>query len=177
MDVERVGERVARIGEERRLRLLGTHPVALDPAVDLEFSRRPSADGSPAFHPNNLRFSALAADGSELGARTYFSVGGGFVVSETIAGEEEARRVVPDVAVPPHPYRSAAELLALTETTGWSIAEVMRRNERAWRSDAEIDAGLLRIWGAMQACVEHGVRAEGALPGSLRVRQIGRAHV
>jgi len=48
---------------------------------------------------------------------------------------------------------------------------VMRRNGRAWRSDAEIDAGLLRIWGAMQACVEHGVRAEGALPGSLRVRR------
>ena len=66
------------------------------------------------------------------------------------------KRIVPDLTVLPFPFRNGDELLALCEREKTSVAGIMRRNERAWRSDAQIDAGLLRIWGVMQACVNRG---------------------
>ncbi len=69
------------------------------------------------------------------------------------------------------PFRSGAELLQRTREIGGPIAEVMRRNERHWRSDAEIDAGLLKIWRVMQDCVERGCATEGILPGGFKVRR------
>ena len=86
---------------------------------------------------------------------TYYSVGGGFVVSDEPAGGTE-KRIVPDLTRLPFPFRSGDELLELCEREKTSIAGIMRRNERAWRSDAEIDAGLLHIWDVMQACVQRG---------------------
>jgi L-serine dehydratase len=71
----------------------------------------------------------------------------------------------------PYPFHSGAELLALCEHEGSSIAELMRRNERRWRSDADIDAGLLHVWDVMQRCVERGCRTEGVLPGGFKVRR------
>jgi L-serine dehydratase len=123
---------------------------------------------------NNLRFAAFDATGAELLARTYYSVGGGFVVSDEVAAEGTSPHAgIHDVGELPYPYRSAAELLRLTEAEGCSIAEITRRNERTWRSDAEIDAGLLRIWDVMQVCVDRGLRADpdGLLPGVLGVRR------
>ena len=71
----------------------------------------------------------------------------------------------------PLPFHSGADLLALTAAQRCSIAEIMRRNERHWRSDAETDAGLLEIWRVMQACVERGCRTDGVLPGGFKVRR------
>ena len=70
-----------------------------------------------------------------------------------------------------HPFSSGDALLAITNRTGLSIAQVMRRNEQAWRSDAELDAGLDRIWDAMKSCVERGCRTDGHLPGAMRVKR------
>ncbi|MDH5340295.1 MAG: L-serine ammonia-lyase, partial [Rubrivivax sp.] len=124
------------------------------------------------FHANGLRFTGLDADGRELATRTYYSVGGGFVVSEEIAADGEKLKVVaPDTTVLPHPFHSGEELLQLTVSLGCSIAELMRRNERHWRSDAEIDAGLLHLWQVMQACVQRGCRTPGILPGGFKVRR------
>jgi L-serine dehydratase len=71
----------------------------------------------------------------------------------------------------PFPFRTGAELLAHCAETGFSVARLMRENERVWRSDAEIDAELLHIWSVMQDCVHHGMATEGVLPGGLRVRR------
>ena len=71
----------------------------------------------------------------------------------------------------PYPFHTGEELLALTRTHGCSIAELMRRNERHWRSDADIDAGLQRIWQAMQDCMARGLRSEGVLPGGFKVKR------
>jgi len=79
--------------------------------------------------------------------------------------------VAPDASVLPLPFSSGAQLLELTGVHRCSIADVMRRNERHWRSDAEIDAGLLKIWQVMQACVVRGCRTEGVLPGGFKVRR------
>ena len=71
----------------------------------------------------------------------------------------------------PFPFRTGDELLALCEKEKTSIAGIMRRNERAWRSDAEIDAGLLHIWHVMQACVKRGCETPGVLPGGYKVKR------
>src|SRR5690606_17681388 len=97
-------------------------------------------------------FTAFEASGAALLEATYYSVGGGFVVS----GEGDNRRIVPDLTTLPLPFRSGDELMQLCERERLTIAGIMRRNERAWRSDADIDAGLLRIWQVMQDCVRRG---------------------
>ncbi|HMW22904.1 MAG TPA: L-serine ammonia-lyase [Burkholderiaceae bacterium] len=143
------------------------HAVAFDERSDLLFHRRQSLPQ----HANGMRFSALAADGALLSQRQYYSVGGGFVVNDGEAAHGPGDAEHPPL---PHPFHSAAELLTLTRRLDCSIAELMRRNERQQRSDAEIDAGLLRIWRVMQDCVAQGCRSVGHLPGGLRVRR--RAH-
>ncbi|MEN9417064.1 MAG: hypothetical protein RI988_684 [Pseudomonadota bacterium] len=142
--------------------------IAFDEKTDLVFHRRQSLP----FHANGLRFTAFDAAGAELAARAYYSVGGGFVVSDEVAADGTRHKAVaPDATVLPLPFRSGAELLALTQAHGCSIADVMRRNERHWRSDAQIDEGLLKIWAVMQACVVRGCRTEGVLPGGFQVRR------
>ena len=99
-------------------------------------------------------------------------MGGGFVVSDEVAHDGARQKVIaPDVTVLPFPFRSGAELLDLTQRENCSIAEIMRRNERHWRSDEDIDAGLLHIWRVMQDCVSRGCRTEGILPGGFKVRR------
>ncbi|MEO7245417.1 MAG: L-serine ammonia-lyase, partial [Rubrivivax sp.] len=101
-----------------------------------------------------------------------YSVGGGFVVSDEVVADGSRQKVVaPDTTLLPHPFHSGADLLRLTAALDCSIAEVMRRNERHWRSDAEIDTGLLRLWQVMQDCVVRGCATSGTLPGGYRVRR------
>ncbi len=148
--------------------LLGLQRIDFHEKNDLVFHRRETLP----FHANGMRFAAYDAAGTPLLERVYYSVGGGFVVSDEVAADGSRQKVVaPDTTVLPHPFRSGAELLALAAREGCSIAELMRRNERHWRSDAEIDAGLLKIWGVMQACVKRGCETGGTLPGGFQVRR------
>jgi L-serine dehydratase len=150
------------------LNLLGQHKVAFDEAKDLVFKRRETLP----FHANGMRCIAFAADGSELANRVYYSVGGGFVVSDEVAADGSKQKVIaPDVTVLPYPFKSGDELLVQTQRHGISIAELMRRNECHWRSEAEIDAGLMKIWDVMQACVTRGCKTEGILPGGFKVKR------
>ena len=152
----------------RRLALLGTHEVGFDEREDLRFLRRETL----RLHPNGMRFEAFDAAGAPLAERVYYSVGGGFVLSDEAAADGTRHKTIaPDTTVLPHPFHSGAELLARTRELGCDIAGVMRRNERHWRSDAEIDAGLLRRWQVMQDCVARGCAADGVLPGGFKVRR------
>ena len=80
-------------------------------------------------------------------------------------------RIVPDTTGLPYPFLSGKELLEQATQHGLSIAQIMRQNEKVWRSDEEIDAALGEIWSAMQSCVERGIRQDGELPGGLRVKR------
>ncbi len=71
----------------------------------------------------------------------------------------------------PLPFRSGDDLLVLTRQHACSIADVMRTNERHWRTDEEIDSGLLNIWRVMQACVVRGCNTPGILPGGFKVKR------
>jgi L-serine dehydratase len=123
-----------------------------------------------------MRLVAWRADGTELANRVYYSVGGGFVVSDELAADGSRQQAIaPDTTILPHPFRSGEELLARAHGLGGSIADVMRHNERHWRSDAEIDAGLLNIWRVMQGCVARGCATEGVLPGGYKVKRRAKA--
>ncbi|WDZ86473.1 L-serine ammonia-lyase [Micromonospora cathayae] len=164
VDTDGVGPRVARIRADRRLSLLDTHEIDFDPDRDLVLHRRRSLP----YHPNGMTFAAYDADGTELRTRTYYSVGGGFVVDEAAAG---ADRIKPDDTPVRYPFSTGVELLEVTTATGLSISEVMLANELSWRSEAEVRAGLLDIWRVMRECVEQGCARDGVLPGGLKVRR------
>jgi L-serine dehydratase len=172
VDVEAIEARLAAIRAEGRLRLLGGQPIDFDPRADLLFFRKLTIDGAPLAHANGMRFVAFDGGGREIEARIYYSVGGGFVVSSEVMADGVAqKRIAPDTTVLRHPFHTGEELLAITRREALSIAQVMRANERQWRTDGEIDAGLLAIWRAMQDCVARGLRREGELPGGFKVKR------
>ncbi len=142
------------------------HRIQFDERRDLLFKR----DTLP-LHSNGLEFSALDAAGAMLARGVYYSVGGGFVVADSTGDGASMKRIAPDLTVLPLLFRSGDELLSLCDREGTSMAGIMRRNERHWRSDEEIDRGLLRIWEVMQACVRRGCATEGVLPGGYKVKR------
>jgi L-serine dehydratase len=156
--------RVEEINAGGKLLLADTHTIQFDHSADIVLSLR-----AMDFHSNGMVFSALDDVGNELSRRVYYSVGGGFVVDEqeAEAGPRE------DVAVP-YPFNTAEELVRLATENGCGIAELMARNEAALGRQADVRAGLLRIWAAMRECVEAGLAATGTLPGKLRVKRRAR---
>jgi len=170
--IETIEPTIAAIQADQRLPLLGQHPIAWNHKEDLLFHRSQTLP----FHANGMRLTAWAADGEVLAERTYYSVGGGFVVSKEVAADGQRQKVIaPDATQLPIPFRTGDELLQRCREHGLSIAGVMRVNERHWRSDDEVNAGLLHIWGVMQACVERGCRNEGTLPGGFKVKRARRS--
>ncbi|REE98666.1 L-serine ammonia-lyase [Thermomonospora umbrina] len=165
VDVDTVPARIAAVRESGVLRLFGAVEVPFVVGEHLVFERKETLPG----HPNGMRFTAYDADGGELRSRVYYSVGGGFVVDENATG---ADRIKPDDTVLPHPFDSAAELLARCAETGLSVPALMLENEQAFgRTATEISAGLVGLWRVMRACVDRGCATEGLLPGGLKVRR------
>ncbi|MCX4611929.1 MULTISPECIES: L-serine ammonia-lyase [Streptomyces] len=164
VDVEGADDRVEQIKSSGRLSLLGTHEISFSFADDLVLHRRKALP----YHANGMTIFAYDASGALILEKTYYSVGGGFVVDEDAVGED---RIKLDDTVLKYPFRSGDELLRLTKETGLSISALMLENERAWRTDEEIHEGLLAIWRVMQACVSRGMSREGILPGGLKVRR------
>ena len=168
VDVDAIADRLKLVRERKRVSLLGEHDIDFNEKADLVLYRRETLP----FHANGMRFTAFDAHGAELLMRVYYSVGGGFIVSDEVAHDGSRQKVIaPDTTVLVHPFHSGADLLALAKAERCSIAELMRRNEHHWRTDAEIDAGLLKIWNVMQACVVRGCATDGVLPGGFKVRR------
>lgn len=133
-------------------------------------------------HTNALRLQACDAEGDVIAEETYFSVGGGFVVSETDeaeltpAGGVDAQRsrshddvvAEPD---PPYPYTTSAELMQHCRDARLPVSAIMMANEQVQRSAAEVRAGVLHLWEVMEDCKNSAIEREGYLPGGLKVRR------
>ena len=168
VDIERVPLELEAMRANKQVLLGGMHIISFDESTDLIMHRRETLP----FHANGMRFTAFDADGNELENRVYYSVGGGFVVSDEVAADgSKQKTIAPDTTVLPYPFHSGDDLLKLTSEHRISIAELMRRNERHWRTDEEVHAGLMKIWQVMQDCVRRGCRTEGVLPGGFKVRR------
>jgi L-serine dehydratase len=164
VDCDAVPARISGVSETSRLKLLGQHPVRFRPSEDIVFHKRQSLPR----HPNGMRFTAVVSGRSEPFTRAYYSVGGGFVVNDDGTPSSGAG---PQDRQVPYPFKTGAELLALCLQHGLSISTLMMENEKALRPEAQVRAGLLRIWEVMQACVKRGCEREGILPGGLKVKR------
>ena len=162
IDVDAMPARLEAIRSQHRIRLGGSHKIAFDDRANLLFHR---TEALPA-HPNGMRFTAFDATNAELLSRTYYSIGGGFVVNEGAAQRDE---LSDDQRELPYPFRTGDDMLRMARESGLSISEMTLRNEAAWRPEAETRAALLRVWQAMRECVERGCRGDGVLPGGLHV--------
>ena len=164
----------AEVRRTRRVEPPGLGALAFDPEADLVFDYGPPLPG----HANGLRLRAFDAAGHPYLAQTYYSVGGGFVVTEAELSRAQAgggdARQEPDC---PFPFATAREMLAMAERSGLSIAAMKRANEEARAPGGDpaagggLDARLDRVWEAMDACIERGLTREGTLPGGLGVER------
>ncbi|MEO1239232.1 MAG: L-serine ammonia-lyase [Pseudomonadota bacterium] len=152
----------ARIEAEKTVAPEGLGVLAFDPARDLVFDRRAPLPG----HANGLRFEALDAEGDVILEEVYYSIGGGFVLTEAelaAGGDTDAGPAVP------YPFASAEDMLAMCAKAGKSIAQLKRANEMSRLSATDLDRGLDRIWQVMSDCIDRGLRTDGSLPGGLNV--------
>lgn len=167
VDIEAIPAFLAQVEQTQTLCLGGEQPSEFPRIGAILFNRRKTF---PA-HSNGMTLRAYEGD-TLVFEQTYYSIGGGFIIEEShfANAREEAARF--DAAHPiPYPFESGAELLAQCQESGLSISGLMLANEKVFRSEAEIKAGLRKIWQAMQGCVERGCKSEGVLPGGLKVKR------
>jgi L-serine dehydratase len=171
VDVELADSIVDEVRASRVLMLAGSHRVAFDAARDVLLHLTRSL---PA-HPNAMTITATDEAGAVVDARTFYSVGGGFIVDDTdfgIDSDPDTSRPAAAATEVPFPFESADELLRRCAEHGLSISELMWRNELAHRDEATLRGRLLDVWHAMQECVARGCeRPDSVLPGGLEVRR------
>ncbi len=161
---------VESITADRRIEPRGHPSYRFDPAVDLVLDRKTPLLG----HANGMCFYAYDSGDRLLLKRIYYSIGGGFVVSEEELQRLKARGPEQSTTPVPYPFANAAEMLAMAEQSGLSIAEMKRTNEEIHMPRDELDAKLDAIWEAMLGCINRGLAQEGIMPGGLNVRRRAR---
>jgi L-serine dehydratase len=163
IDPDAVEDKLAEAELDGVFKLLGAKEVPFSQKTNLVWHKTSTLPE----HPNGMRFVLTLLDGSII-ERVYYSVGGGFI---TAAGESQARAAEAPAASVPYPFSTMADLLAHGREQGVSIPHMLRANELARMSEAELDAGLDRIWTVMRDCIAHGLVTEGQLPGGLNVKR------
>ena len=181
VDPDAVDGLIADITRTRRLKLGGGPEIDFDPDRDIVFDYGPALPG----HANGMVMAAWMGGGESSEdsdrppdkERTYYSIGGGFIATddEFAAATETADVAGSEPETVPYPFASAAEMLAMGEQAKLSIAAMKRANELTHMNATDLDAGLDRIWAAMNACIERGVTQEGILPGGLKVKRRAKA--
>ncbi|ANB69444.1 L-serine ammonia-lyase [Aeromonas veronii] len=168
VDIDAIPAILAHVEKEQSLQLAGEQPSYFPRIGAIIFNRRKTL---PA-HTNGMTLRAFDKEENLRFSQTYYSIGGGFIIEEShfATAKEEAAKSDAEHPVP-YPFDSGAQLLAHCQESGLSISGLILANERVFRSDEQIKAGLRKIWQAMQGCVERGCKSEGVLPGGLKVRR------
>ena len=167
-DAARAETELARIQEEGYVIPEGLGQLTFQPAEDLEFDYGQPLPG----HANGMVLMGCDAQGDILTEVTYYSIGGGFVLTED---ELAMGRDTNDGQPVPFPFKSAAEMLKMAAKSGLSVAQMKRKNELARKPAADLDKGLVKIWAVMNRCIDRGLESEGELPGGLCVRRRAKA--
>ncbi|MFN4130810.1 MAG: serine dehydratase beta chain, partial [Paracoccaceae bacterium] len=165
-DANRADAALQNIRQSCRISPPGLGELHFDPERDLTFDYGPALPG----HANGMILRATDAQGDVILEETYYSIGGGFVLTaaELAATAADKKKTRADV---PYPFDTAAEMLAMAQDSGLSIAAMKRTNELRFRSPAELDRGIARLWEVMSACIDRGMAGSGILPGGLKVRR------
>lgn len=166
VEVTSMPKRIAAIKDGGRLKLLNHHEIKFNEKQDLVLHKRSSLP----FHSNGMVFSAFNSSKKLIVAKTYYSVGGGFVLDEEAAGEN---RIIEDSTPVAYPFKTGTKLLDLCQSQNMAVSEIMWQNEKAWRSEEEIKSKLLLLWQVMQECVQKGYQNDGILPGGVECQTAG----
>ncbi|GMG88118.1 L-serine ammonia-lyase [Biformimicrobium ophioploci] len=161
IDVDQIDTRLESIGQSEQLRLGGVRDIPFVRDRDLVFHMN---EFLPQ-HSNGMTCVAMRGN-EELLRRSYFSIGGGFVLAED-EFENKAQKLRPL----PYDFNSGAELISLCQKHNMTIAELALANERAFRPEKRIYEGLWNIWQVMDACIDRGCAQHGVLPGGLNVKR------
>ena len=167
-DAEKAEAALKDIAETRQVAPEGLGPLAFDPATDLIFDYDRTLPG----HANGMILSARDAQGDVVLQETYYSIGGGFVMTEA---ELAAGKNTDDGPPVPYPFKSGAEMLEMARASGLTIAGMKRANEASRHGRADLPARIRRVWTVMSDCIDRGLATEGTLPGGLKVRRRARA--
>jgi L-serine dehydratase len=189
VDPAEIESKLVAIRSSGALNLLGRQPLPFTESEDLLFHHEQMyPDAAIVSHPNGMRFTALDNSGTRLAEEVFYSIGGGFIVSEA----ERLAESLTSTRTVPYPFRSAADLLATAKQHHLTIANLLLANEVALLNDPSISinrpqstgasgtaeekirASILTLWQTMQSCTNRGIEIEGILPGGLNVRR--RAH-
>ncbi|MBB3544445.1 MULTISPECIES: L-serine ammonia-lyase [unclassified Rhizobium] len=172
VDPDKMDGIISQVERSGRISPPGHPSYGFQPKTDLVFDKKQPLPG----HANGMSLSAFDKDGRMLIKRIYYSVGGGFVVTDTELEQMRAKKKTPsDSLKVPYPFSSAKQMLDMAARSGLSIAQMKRANEETERSREELDAGLDRIWEAMRSCIERGLKVDGIMPGGLNVRRRARS--
>ena len=163
-DRDKADATLAQIKETKTVTPDGLPALRFDPETDLNFDFGPNLPG----HANGMILSATDPQGDVILQETYYSIGGGFVMTQA---ELDAGKDSDDGTPVPYPFKSAAEMLEMAAISGLSIAEMKRANELARRSVTDLDAGMRRLWQVMNDCIDRGLENDGILPGGLNVKR------
>lgn len=164
VDPDIIPARLETIRSEKKIKLNGTTELKFNEEKDLVMHRRKSLPR----HSNGMIFLAFDKDGNEIAKKTYYSVGGGFVVNEDIDADTP---IMEDDTKVKYPFTTAAELIQTCKDEGICISTLMLENEKSWRSEEEVKSKLLEIWHVMEDCIKRGCNREGILPGGLKVKR------
>ena len=142
----------------------GLPNLRFDPAADLIFDYDTRLTG----HANGMRLQATDAQGDIILSQVFYSIGGGFVLTE----EELASGAATEEGAPvPYPFKSANEMMEMSAQSGKTIAQMKEANELSRRPRADLEAGLTRLWDVMNDCIDRGLARDGILPGGLSVKR------
>jgi len=156
---------LADLGVHHRLDIGRGRVLTLDPVATVVPER---GKRLPA-HPNAMTFRLVDAGGTSVFEETYYSVGGGFVLSEAEIEADAAHQPGGDEV--PFPFSTAAQMLQMGTSSGLTIAQMKRANELVRRSAPDLEHGLVRVWEVMDRCIDRGLVGEGILPGGLNVKR------
>ena len=171
VDPDRMDEIIAEVERTGRVTPPGHSAYEFQPKTDLIFDKKQPLPG----HANGMSFSAFDRDGRLLLKRIYYSIGGGFVVTDTeLEAMRTSKKASSDARVP-YPFSTAKQMLDMARGSGLTIAQMKRANEETKMSAAELDAGLDGIWNAMSSCIDRGLKVDGIMPGGLKVKRRARA--
>jgi L-serine dehydratase len=164
IDPDAVDSVLAAMAARKSANLPDGRAIEFDPALDVIFDFGPALKG----HANGMVF-RVESNGDVIASETYFSIGGGFVQTEAERLASVSKGDAPPSHVP-HPFANAAEMLAMGQASGKTIAEMKRANERVSHGE-RLDAKLDHVWSVMNACLTRGLSQQGILPGGLKVKR------
>jgi L-serine dehydratase len=163
IDTDSVAARMQKIRESGQINLDSKLTISYNDKEDLIFHRRQKLPE----HSNGMKFSAFDQNGSLLLEKIYYSVGGGFIISD----DTDLMPIENGHLKLPYDFQTGDQLLAISQETGMSFSSIMMENEKTWKSEKEINQGLDFLWQTMDACISKGIKTEGILKGGFKIKR------